>query len=289
MNAATALIRSTRAELGRLWRWPVTWVLVGIWTILNLLFAYAFPWIGYRGGGGPDTAADTPPEALLADILPAAVPSTLVAGMPMFGGAIIMILGALAIGSGYPWGTWKTVLTQGPGRLAALGGTLVALAVTVACVVVLTTATDLGAAGVVAVVEGGSAATPASSDLATSMAAGLLVLGMWAAGGVLVGALTKGPALAAGLGLVWALVVENLLRGVSGLVDGMATLTDRLPGSAAGSLAGALGASGEGNPGGGTPGVLSVLGGPAAAWTLVAYLVGFTVLALVLVRRRDLT
>ena len=181
------------------------------------------------------------------------------------------------------------MLTQGPGRLAAFGGTLVALAVTVTCVVVLTTATDLGAAGVVAAAEGGSAAMPASGDLATSMGAGLLVLGMWAAGGVLVGALTKGPALAAGLGLVWALVVENLLRGVSGLVDGMATLTDRLPGSAAGSLAGALGASGEGNPGGGTPGVLSVIGGPAATWTLVGYLVGFTVLALVLVRRRDLT
>jgi ABC-2 type transport system permease protein len=289
MNTATALARSTRAELRRLWRWPVTWVLVGIWTILNLLFAYAFPWIGYRDGGGPDIAADTPREALLAGILPDAVPSTLVAGMPMFGGAIVMIVGALAIGSGYSWGTWKTVLTQGPGRLAAFGGTLVALAMTVAGVVILTTATDLGAAELVAAVEGGPTAMPAWGDLVTSMAAGLLVLGMWAAGGVLVGALTKGPALAAGLGLVWALVLENLLRGVSGLVDGMAALTDRLPGSAAGSLAGTLGASGEGAPGGGTPGVLSVLGGPAATWTLVAYLVCFTALSLVLFRRRDLT
>jgi ABC-type transport system involved in multi-copper enzyme maturation permease subunit len=289
MNALTALTRSTRAELRRLWRWPATWVLVGVWTILNLLFAYTFPWIGYRGGGGPDVAAGTSPAALLAGLLPAQVPSTLVQGMPMFGGAIVMILGALAIGSGYAWGTWKTVLTQGPGRLAAFGGTLVALALTVVGIVVLTTATDLGTARLVAAVEGGSAALPAAGDLAQAMGAGLLMLGMWAAGGVLVGALAKGPALAAGLGLVWALVVENLLRGVSGLVDGMATVTDRLPGSAAGSLAGALGATGQNPRGGGTPGVLDVLDGTSASWLLATYLVLFAVVALVLVRRRDLT
>jgi ABC-2 type transport system permease protein len=288
MNALTALSRSTRAELRRLGRWPTTWVLVGIWTILNLLFAYAFPWIGYRGGGGPDVAAGAPPSALLADLLPAQVPGTLVQGMPMFGGAILMILGALAIGSGYAWGTWKTVLTQGPGRLSAFGGTLVALAVVVVGVVVLTTVTDLGAARLVAAVEGGSTAMPTAADLARSMGAGALVLGMWAAGGVLVGAIAKGPALAAGLGLVWALVLENLLRGVSGLVDGMATVTDRLPGSAAGSLAGSLGAGAEG-PGGGTPGVLDVLDGTSATWLLTAYLVLFTAVALALVRRRDLT
>ncbi|GAA1643722.1 ABC transporter permease subunit [Georgenia ruanii] len=288
MNALTALARSTRAELRRLWRWPATWVLVGVWTVLNLLFAYAFPWIGYSGGGGPDAAAGASPQALLAGLLPANVPSTLVQGMPMFGGAIVMLLGALAIGNGYAWGTWKTVLTQGPGRLAAFGGTLVALAVSVVGIVALTAATDLATAHVVAAVEGGSAAGPAAGDLVQAMAAGLLVLGMWAAGGVLVGALAKGPALAAGLGLVWALVVENLLRGVSGLVDGMATLTDRLPGSAAGSLAGALGAVGQDPRGEGTPGVLTVLDGASAAWLLAAYLVVFAVVALTLVRRRDL-
>ncbi|WP_127131607.1 ABC transporter permease [Georgenia sp. SYP-B2076] len=283
----TDLARSARAELRRLWRWPTTWVLVGVWTILNLLFAYVFPYIGYRGGGGPDAAGGLPPEALLAGLLPAAVPGTLVQGMPMFGGAIVMILGALAIGSGYSWGTWKTVLAQGPGRVAAFGGTLVALAVAVVGVVLLTTAADLAAAGVIAAVEDASTAPPAVGDLARSVGGGLLVLGMWAAGGVLVGALAKGPALAAGLGLVWALVIENLLRGVSGLIDGMPAVTDRLPGSAAGSLAGALGAEGMGA--GGAPGVLDVLGGPAAAWTLAAYLMVFAGAALALLRRRDLT
>ena len=56
----------------------------------------------------------------------------------MFGGAIVMILGALAVGSGYGWGTWKTVYTQGPSRAAAFGGTLLTLLVLVAGLVLAT-------------------------------------------------------------------------------------------------------------------------------------------------------
>ncbi|UOT06975.1 hypothetical protein MPY17_15090 [Rhodococcus opacus] len=64
---------------------------------------------------------------LLAQMLPSAVPQVFTQGMAMFGGALMLILGALTIGSGYGWGTWKTVFTQGPPRSAALTGTLLAL------------------------------------------------------------------------------------------------------------------------------------------------------------------
>jgi ABC-2 type transport system permease protein len=106
---------------------------------------------------------------------------------------------------------------------------------------------------------------------------------------VFVGVLAQGPALAVGLGLVWSLVLENLLRGLSGLIAGMSTVTDHLPGTAAGSLAGSLGATGIRADGNGTPGVLTALSGTTAAWLLVAYLLAFTVAATVLIRRRDLT
>lgn len=53
-------------------------------------------------------------QALPADMSPAELPATLVAGMPLFGGAIVLILGALATGDGYALGTWKTVPTQAP-------------------------------------------------------------------------------------------------------------------------------------------------------------------------------
>jgi hypothetical protein len=39
---------------------------------------------------------------------------------------------------------------------------------------------------------------------------------------------------------VWALAVENLLRGVSNVLEPVEAITDVLPGTAAGSLAGDL-------------------------------------------------
>ena len=46
----------------------------------------------------------------------------------MFGGALMMVLGAIVAGNGYGWGTWKTMFTQGPSRAGrASAGSLAAL------------------------------------------------------------------------------------------------------------------------------------------------------------------
>lgn len=283
----TALVASTRAELLRLRKWPATWVMVGAWLLLNIMFVYAFNYISYRTGDASNMTDGIPPRQLLAEMLPSAVPTAAIQGMPMFGGAILLILGGLVVGSGYGWGTWKTVFTQGPGRLATFGGTLAALAVAVAGVVALTFVVDFGIAAGVAATESVPIEWPALADIAQGFGSGLLILGMWTAAGVLVGTLARSPALAVGLGLVWALAVENLLRSVAGALDGLSYVTDVLPGTAAGSLVGALVGRGGGEDG--TPGVLTVLdGGTAAAW-LATYLVVFVGVATYLVRRRDLT
>lgn len=49
-----------------------------------------------------------------------------------------------------------------------------------------------------------------------------------------------GPALSVGLGLVWAPVIENMLRGVGSLLGWVDVLTHFLPGTAAGSLVGSI-------------------------------------------------
>jgi ABC-2 type transport system permease protein len=282
-----ALLASTRAELLRLRRWPALWVLLVAWLTLNLSFGYLFDYIAYRTGDptGPAAAGQTGGE-LLAGLLPASAPVTLTQGMPIFGGALVMIIGALAVGSGYGWGTWKTVLTQGPGRGTAFGGTLVSLALVVTGLMVVLAAVDLGVSCLIAASLGQPIDLPGAGDWAAALGTGLLVLGMWAAAGVLVGVLTRSPALGVGLGLVWALVVENLLRGVGGVLSGLSVVTDHLPGTAAGSLVGALNAAQSGT-GTGTPGVLTTLGGPAATAWLAGYLAVFAVVAVLLVRRRD--
>jgi hypothetical protein len=279
----TGLPGSVRAELLRLRRWPAYWVLVGVWFALDLAFVYVFPYIAYRTGGGPAGDAGVPRGELLADVLPGAVPAAAVQGTPLFGGAIVLILGALTVGSGFGWGTWKTVLTQGPGRGTAFGGTLVVLALTVVGLVVVTMALDLGVASGLAAVEDQPVDLPSLGALARGTGTGALVLGMWCAAGVLIGVLTRSPALAVGLGLVWALVVENLLRGVADLIGGLTVVTDHLPGTAAGSLVGALG----GTAGERTPGVQTVLTGGTAAGFLLGYLALFAAAGLALVRTRD--
>lgn len=277
------VVDATRAELRRILRWPATWVLAGVWLTLNALFGYVFDWISYRTG---ETTGPADAGVQLSTLLPAAIPDRFADGMPMFGGAVVMILGALAVGSGYGWGTWKTVYTQGPSRAASFGGMLGALLVLVAGLVLATVGLDLALSALVAVVEGGSTALPGFGPLATSYGGGLLILGMWTAGGVLLGVLARGPALAVGLGLVWSLVVENLLRGVANALPAIEGVTNRMPGSSAGSLAGALGGADVAD--GGAPGVLHVLSGPVATGMTAGYLVICVAVALALVTRRDL-
>ena len=281
-----SLTASLRAELLRLRKWPAVWILVGAWFALNLTFAYVFNYIAYATGAGNFSTGDAT-EGLLADLMPEAIPRIFTDGMPIFGGAIMMILGALVAGSGYGWGTWKTALTQGPSRLATFGGTVVALAFVVVAVIAANFAVDLGASTLIAAVESQPLVWPGLGDVAQALGGGLLIFSMWTAAGVLIGVLTRNPALAVGLGLVWSLVVENLLRGVAGLIDGLEYVTNVLPGTAAGSMAGALGATAEGS-GDGAPGVLTVLSGSESALLLVGYTVVFLVVAAVTMRRRDL-
>lgn len=284
------MIASTRAELLRLAKWPVTWLLAGVWLVLNLSFAYLFTYLSYRSAtsDGNDRLAAT----LLEQVSMDQIPSTLAQGMPLFGGAIVLIFAALATGSGYGWSTWKTVFTNGPRRLTAFGGTMAAIAGFVAALVLATLVLDMAASAIILGLESEPVNWPAAADLAQSAGAGLLILGMYAAFGAALGVVVRSPALSVGLGLVWALVIENLLRGVAELLGPVEAITDVLPGTAAGSLAGALGAAGETAGGGqpsatGTPGVLGILdGGPATA-VLLAYAAGFLVLLAILVQRRD--
>lgn len=279
---------SLRAELLRLRKWPALWVMVGASLLLNVLFNYVFSYVSYRTDSTGAMTEGVAPKALLADLLPAAVPQSVFQGMPMFGGAIMLILGALTVGGGYGWGTWKTVYTQGPGRLSTLAGTALALVVVVLGVVAATFAVDLGLSLLIASSESQPAGWPTLGAVAQGLGAGALILGMWTFGGVLVGTLARGPALGVGFGLVWVLAVENLLRGVANIWPPIEQVTDVLPGTAAGSLAGALGATPAAEPSG-TPGVLTVLGGAASTGLMTAYLVTFGALTAALVRRRDVS
>ncbi|HEX5089210.1 MAG TPA: ABC transporter permease [Nocardioides sp.] len=283
-NPFAGAAASARAELLRLRKWPAVWVTIGAWLALTVMFGFLFNYVSYKTGDTSFSNEGVTRQSLLDEVLPANVPHVLIQGMPMFGGALMLVLGALVAGNGYGWGTWKTVLTQGPARPAVVTGSFAALTVFVVTTVVATLALCFGLALLIAGVESQTVVWPTLSDTAKSTGVGFLVMEMWALLGFLLGTVARGPALSVGLGLVWALVVENLLRGVGQLLGPVEAFTKILPGTAGGSLVGSIVGTGGPDP---TPGVLDTLSGSTAMIVLGAYLVLTPLLAGWLVTRRD--
>ena len=277
---------SYRAELLKLRKWPAMWILAAVLLVLSQVFGYLIPYVAYRSGGGSGFAAGETPAQLLADILPGRlVPNTL-SGFPMFAGAIALIIGALVAASEYGWGTLKTILAQRPRRRSLLAGKLLSMATAILVLVLTVFAVNALWSWVIAATEGMPADWPSLLDLGRGIGAGWLILGMWSLVGALLGILFRSTSLAVGLGLVWALAVENLVRGFAGVLGFLDAFQRGLPGVNAGSLVAALGAATLDQPGG-TPGVTAVVSGPQAVVVLGAYVAVLALVAVVALQRQD--
>src|SRR5215218_7120355 len=273
---------SYRAELLKLRKWPAMWILAAVLLVLSQVFGYLIPYVAYRSGGGSGFAAGETPAQLLADILPGRlVPNTL-GGFPIFAGAIALIIGALVAASEYGWGTLKTILAQRPRRRSLLAGKLLSMATAILVLVLTVFAVNALWSWVIAATEGMPADWPSLLDLGRGIGAGWLILGMWSLVGALLGILFRSTSLAVGLGLVWALAVENLVRGFAGVLGFLDAFQRGLPGVNAGSL----GAATLDQPGG-TPGVTAVMSGPQAVVVLGAYVAVLALVAVVALQRQD--
>lgn len=275
-----------RAETFRLRRWTAVWVLAAAWLLLDALFTFVFNWVSYASGSASFSNEGESKADLLASILPGALAENLPQGMPLFGGALMMVLGAIIAGSGYGWGTWKTVFTQGPSRTSTVLGSILATVTAVAALLVVTIGLDVAFSLVIARAESQPAHWPSAGAMGKSLLAAAMVMEMWALAGYLLGTIARNPAVSIGLGLVWNMVIENLLRGVGNSLHAVAVLTHFLPGTSAGSLVGRLAGI---DPVNATPGVFDTLGTARAIVTVAIYLVAFPVLAWWLLRRRDVS
>jgi ABC-2 type transport system permease protein len=280
------MIASFLAELLKLTRRPATWLIAGVWMTLSLVFGYAFPYFSYRGTPSGPTADANLGERVLSEALPSALVPAAIQGFPLFAGALALLLGVLATGGEYGWDTMKVLLTLGPRRLSVLAGKLLALTIVMLLVVLATFVLDSAASLLVTSVTGKPVAWPPIGALLTGVGAGWLVVSMWCLAGAFLGILVRGTALGVGIGLVWALAVENLLRIFGSIVAVVDVVQRFLPGTNAGALAAALGVPVQGQPGG-TPGVTDVVGGRSAALVLVAYLAMFVAASAALISRRD--
>jgi ABC-2 type transport system permease protein len=278
---------SFKAEILKLGKRPATWVLLGVVLGLNQLFGYVLPYSSWLTSDQNFQTQGLDPRAVLAGVLPGELVPTSLGGFPVFAGALALILGALATGSEYGWGTMQTALTQRPTRLALYGGKLLALAASVLGIVLTLFALNAVVAGVIATVESRALDYPSAAELAKGVGSGWLILGMWCGLGALLGFAFRGVALPIGLGVVWVLGVENLVSAVAGsLLTSLQPLRDVLPGVNAGSLVWSL-APGGGASGEAPPGVTDAVAGGRATLALALYVAAFAAAGAVLLRRRD--
>lgn len=275
---------SVAAELLVLRKRSSTWILLAIWSALSVFFSYVIPYVTYRN----ESASEE--QVSLTELLPDRFVGTVVGGFPFFGGVFALMLGVLALGSEYGWGTLRTLFTQRPGRLQVFGAKLIALAGALALFVLVGFALGALGSSVVALVEGVDADWPSAWLVIRALAACWLIMAVWAALGVFLAALSRGTALAIGVGILYALVIEGLLSAFADQVSFLEPLVEFFLRANAYSVVKGLGLSLEEAAGDG-PGAFSgpYVAGEQALLVLAAYLVFFLVVSGVLIRRRDVT
>jgi ABC-2 type transport system permease protein len=277
-------MRGVAAELLVLRKRASTWILLGVWVGLGLLFGYLVPYLSLRGDvGGP---VQTP----LGDLLPLHLVDNLLGGFPFFGGVIALMLGVLAVGSDYGWDTLKTLLIQRPGRGRIFATKLAAIALALVPFVIAIFVGGAVASVLIAGAEGASVHWPSVWELVRGIAAGWFVLATWASLGVLLAVASRGTALAIGLGILYALVIEGLLSALASEVAWLDGLVQYFLRANAYSLVTAIGvpraALGDNGPGSFSG---PFVGETQAILVMAAYAVCFASVAAVLLRRRDVS
>ena len=277
-------MNSLKAEL-LLFRKRVSfYILLGFWAGMAILFSYILPYYAYTNNLKFHGRAVGP--ALLIMLLPQNLVSNVTTSFPFFGGTMVLILGALAMGSEYNWGTLTPILTQRDSRLKIFLSKMAAVGIALVPFVIAVFFLAYVASAVIAWREGQAQTLPPLWDVLRAMGAGWFLMAAWASFGVLLAVLSRGTAMAIGLGIIYGLVIEGLISSFSTQIDLLASASKGLLRTNGYSLISSLGVTltgGEG-PGGFTGESVS---GLQASIVLAIYVVLFVGIAAAIVSRRD--
>lgn len=271
------------AELLILRRRTANWVLLGVAILVTALFGYILPYGSYLS----DPAAERS-GADLQRLLPGQALASVLEGFPFYLGVLGLVLGGLAFGSEFQWGTLKTTLISRPNRLRLFVAKIGAIGVALVVATLAVFAVGLLASGIVLAAEGESLNLPSPWEITRSLGAGWLILALWATLGAFLAVLFRGTTLPVSLGIIWGFMVEGLISAFGesiGLLGEVSRLFLRANGY---SLVSELGVA---VPEDGEPGFYS---GPFVdAWqalvVISVYIVLFAGAAAMLLRRRDIT
>lgn len=275
---------SIAAELLLLRKRTAAWILLGAWSVTAMLFSYLFPYLSYTSGvvfHQRDVG-----QILLDALLPQNLVANILGAFPFFGGTMVLILGALAIGSEFSWGTLTPVFTQGASRLRVFFSKMLALGIALVPFVLLVFMLGFVASLLIAVREGQPIDWPPLWEVVRAMGVSWFILATWASLGVVLAALSRGTALAIGLGIIYGLVLEGVITIFGKQVDFLGQVSTAFLRTNGYSLVSALGVTiqGEMGPGGFSGPFVS---GTQASLVMAGYIVLFIGAAAALIRMRD--
>jgi len=276
------VIASLRADGLKMRKRWANWIMVAILLAWLVLLVYALLYLLVKTQPESLRGSAVPASVLKRQIFPENLIPTVLSTATSIGAAIMIIFGALSTASEYGWSTIQTILIQKPGRVAVLGGKLLALAVATVLISIAAMAIATVSAYVVVTIDGSSSSWPAATEIAKSFGALVLQLGVWAAFGAFLGIAFRSTAAAIGGGLVYLFVGETLLGGLFRGATVIKEILKFLPGINASAVNAAFHLTYR-NPG--TQAAL--VDATRGVITLLVYLVVFTVLGLLIFRRRD--
>ena len=274
------MINSVKAEWRKLIGRPAIWWL-GAFILAMVALVYTFSWIEYNSSSfHPDP--HTTLAQLKAQLYPTNFAVMMVSGLAVLGGALMLVMGALAVGSEYGWTTFKTVYTQRPGRLQVLAGQLGAISAINAIIIIAVYGLAAISSFTIANLDSAAVVWPSLVDIVKAMAANWLIFEVWILFGMAMAYIFRQSALAIGLGLAYMLAIEGILfRALSGLhISWLTSVEKFMVGQNAGSLAGSFSPSGF-------RGATPLVSAEHAILVVVAYALVFVILSTVLVRVRD--
>jgi ABC-type transport system involved in multi-copper enzyme maturation permease subunit len=277
------MIASFRAEtLKSRKRWA-NWILFGVLLITLLLFGYVLSYVILKHPPR-NFRSQLPASVVIRRVFPENLLPLVLSSMSTIGVAIMIILGSLSTASEYGWLTVQTILIQKPGRVAVLLGKLLNLAIITFLVAVVALGGAALTSSLLVGIDGSSSSWPSATELLKGFGALWLQLAVWTAFGMFLGIAFRSTAAAIGGGLTYLFVGEALIGQLLRDTPGIKEILKFLPGVNAGAINASFPLTFR------EPNASSQLvDATRGSITLVIYLLLFTILALIIFQRRDVS
>jgi ABC-type transport system involved in multi-copper enzyme maturation permease subunit len=258
-------------------------IMMAVWCAQIIVFAYLVSYLIYRfvPSLSPAQAAQ-----IHRALLPGQLATQVLDSMPVYGGPVMLIIGALVGGGDYRWGTLRTIIARYPDRTGFLLGRAGALTAVMLLISVVSLVLSGVCATIIALAGHDSAAWPSPGSLLAHLLALWLVCAAWGIAGFALAVLTRSVTAAIGIGLLWTLALENVVGALAASVPALSDVRKVLLSAATGSLAKAM--SGPGAAAG-APGVAPVVAGWVAVLILLGYVAAGIGVGLAAFTRRDIT